>query len=195
MDQAKHVGEWTGNRRVGLAPRLLLSPATPRSVANLASRHYFPTHGRRALIGPPARPVQALRLAVYKTSRRYRASAEATGPHTHGACCPRTGRKILRHVGYHLCTKKHRKLIFGNGRAAARIHAGEPGPPGLTAETERRYIPTLMATHRVNGEQELLSLVDTQEAMALVERFSTLVRESGTRDEFTAADYIVERLN
>jgi N-acetylated-alpha-linked acidic dipeptidase len=51
-----------------------------------------------------------------------------------------------------------------------------------------------MATHRVNGEQELLSLVDTQEAMAMIQRFSTLVRESGTPDEFTAADYIVERL-
>jgi len=48
--------------------------------------------------------------------------------------------------------------------------------------------------HRIKGEQELLSLVDTREAWALVERFATLVRESGTPDEFTAADYIVERL-
>src|SRR5260370_34776168 len=107
MDQAKHVGEWTGNRRVGLAPRLLLSPATPRSVANLASRHYFPTHGRRALIGPPARPVQALRLALYKTSRTYRASGEANGPPPHGTRRPSTRRKTLRHVGNHLYTRKH----------------------------------------------------------------------------------------
>jgi hypothetical protein len=51
-----------------------------------------------------------------------------------------------------------------------------------------------MTTYRISGEKELLSLVDTREAWALVERFSTLVRESGMPDEFTAADYIVERL-
>lgn len=48
--------------------------------------------------------------------------------------------------------------------------------------------------YRVEGEKELLDLVDIQEGWKLVERFSTLVRESGTPDEFAAAEYIAARL-
>ena len=43
-------------------------------------------------------------------------------------------------------------------------------------------------------EQELLADVSLDEPWALVERFATLVRISGSQDERTAASYIVERL-
>lgn len=48
--------------------------------------------------------------------------------------------------------------------------------------------------YRVEGEKELLDLVDLQEGWKLIEKFSTLVRESGTPDEVAAAEYIAARL-
>lgn len=53
---------------------------------------------------------------------------------------------------------------------------------------------TTTMTYRAEGEKELLELVDIQEGWRLLERFSTLVRESGTEDEVAAAEYIAERL-
>ena len=43
-------------------------------------------------------------------------------------------------------------------------------------------------------EREAHTLVSTEEASALLERFSTLVRESGSADERISAEYIVSRL-
>lgn len=43
-------------------------------------------------------------------------------------------------------------------------------------------------------EEKVRASVTIDEPWALVERFSTLVRESGTEDERTAANYIAERL-
>ena len=43
-------------------------------------------------------------------------------------------------------------------------------------------------------EEELRAAVSLDEPWALIERFSTLVRESGSEDEWTAARYIAERL-
>lgn len=43
-------------------------------------------------------------------------------------------------------------------------------------------------------EEQVRSAVSIEEPWALVERFSTLIRESGTEDERTAAHYIAERL-
>jgi len=53
---------------------------------------------------------------------------------------------------------------------------------------------TTAIAHRTAGEKELLGLVDIREGWKLLERFSTLVRESGMPDEFAAAEYIVGRL-
>ena len=43
-------------------------------------------------------------------------------------------------------------------------------------------------------EREALAKISLDEPNALLDRFSTLVRESGSRDEQTAAEYIVGRL-
>jgi hypothetical protein len=43
-------------------------------------------------------------------------------------------------------------------------------------------------------EREALDAIQLTEAEALLQRFSTLVRDSGSRDERTAGEYIVERL-
>ncbi len=52
----------------------------------------------------------------------------------------------------------------------------------------------LYAPREATLEQRLLDELSIQEPWALIERFSTLVRESGSEDERIAAQYIVDRL-
>lgn len=53
---------------------------------------------------------------------------------------------------------------------------------------------TLYASPNTAAEQAMLDEISIQEPWALIERYTTLVRESGSQDERVAAEYIADRL-